>query len=204
MHIFQTVCNVGQLNRTSVRLVQWRVTHELNAVDVAIPLDEVIDVPILHPLRNQGELVFAHRHSKERQDVGMSEVFPRNSLSTESLGSRHSDTCGRTGRELTLRMRSRSLVTYTRTILTATRRPSYVLRDTLANPPDSTSTEPSEQSGISMDFGTTWCWLHVLQSLLNNFSRSGSGTVRSSRSCSSRYPSGMRIETLKNLLYPSH
>jgi len=140
-----------------------------------IPLDELVDVSVFHPLRNQSEPVFAHCHSQEWQDIGMPEVLPSNALPAESLRSIHSDWCNGAGRKLTLRMMSRSLVTYTRTTLMATRRPSCMLCDTLANPPHSTSTEPSEQSGMCMDFGTTRCRLHVLQSLLNNFSRSRSG-----------------------------
>jgi len=152
---------------------------------MSIPPDELIDVSIFHPLRYQSEPVFTHRHSKERQDIGMPEVFPSNTLSAKSLQFVHSDTHGGAGTGLTLRMTSRSLVVYTRTTLTATRRPSYVLRDTLAKPPHSTSTEPSEQSGMCMDFGTTRCRLHVLQSLLNSFSRSRSGVGCSSRCCGS-------------------
>jgi hypothetical protein len=75
-------------------------------------------------------------------------------------------------RRLTLRMTSRSLVTYTRTTLMATRRPWYVPFEMSAKPPRSTSTESFEQSGICMDFGITRCLLHNLHSLLNNFSRS--------------------------------
>ena len=89
------------------------------------------------------------------------------------------------GRALTLRMASRSLVTYARTTLIATRRRSYVPCDTSAKPPDSTSTEPSEQSGMCMDVGITRCRLHVLQSSLSNFNRSRSDMVSFSRRCNS-------------------
>jgi len=84
---------------------------------------------------------------------------------------------------LTLRIRSRSLVTYARTTLIATRRPSYVPCETSAKPPHSTSTESSEQSGMCMDFGITRCRLHVLQSSLSSFSRSRSDTASFSRRC---------------------
>ena len=162
------------------------MTYEFSAVNVPIPLDKIVDVSILHPLGNQSESVFAHRQSKEWQDVGMSKVFPSNAFSTEFLRFVHQYMCCVVGRRLTLRMASRSLVMYMRTTLTATWRPSYVLRDTLANPPHSTSTEPSEQSGTFIDFGTTRCWLHILQSLLSNFTRWRSGMARSSRRCNSR------------------
>ena len=116
----------------------------------------------------------------------MPEVLPSNTLSAEALRCFYQGGHNEPGTTLTLRMASRSLVTYTRTTLMATRRPSYVPRDTSAKPPDSTSTEPSEQSGMCMDVGITWYWLHVLQSSLNRFSRSGSNSASFSRRCGSR------------------
>jgi len=113
----------------------------------------------------------------------MAEVLPGDPLSTESLQTVYPYGCGSVGKILTLRMTSRSLVTYARTTLIATRRPSYVPCDISAKPPDSTSTECSEQSGMCMDVGITWCRLHVLQSLLSNFSRSRSNVVSFSRRC---------------------
>jgi len=94
----------------------------------------------------------------------MPEVFPGNTLSAESLRSVYPGGYNGIYKTLTLRMASRSLVTYARTTLIATRRPSYVPCDTLAKPPYSTSTEPSEQSGMCMDLGITRCRLHVFQS----------------------------------------
>jgi len=93
------------------------------------------------------------------------------------------------GKALTLRMRSRSLVTYARTTLIATRRPLCVPRDISAKPPDATSTVSSEQSEMCMDVGITRCRLHVLQSLLINCSRSRPSTVSFSRLCRSCQPS---------------
>ena len=115
----------------------------------------------------------------------MAKVLPCDPLSAESLRSIHEGGRDGTGRALTLRMRSRSLVTYARTTLIATRRPWYVPCDTSAKPPDSTSTESSEQSGICMEVGITRCRLHALQSLLSNFSRSRSDMASSSRCCNS-------------------
>jgi len=63
------------------------MTYEFNAVNILIPLDELVDVPIFHPLRDKSKPVFTHCHSEERQDVGMSEVSPSNTLSTKSLRS---------------------------------------------------------------------------------------------------------------------
>jgi len=105
MHILQAVRNVNQLNSALVRL-SWgqEITHKLSAVDLLIPLDEVVDVSIFHPLRNQSEPVFTHCYSEERQDIGVSEVFPSNALLTEPLQPIRSDRCGGADRGLTLRM----------------------------------------------------------------------------------------------------
>ena len=165
VHMLQATRNTNQLSNLSARLLRGQVkTHEFGTIDIQIPLDEVVDVPIFHPLGNQSESVFTHCHSKERQDVGMPEVFPNNTLPTEPLRSIRSERCDVVGRRLTLRMMFRSLVTYMRTTLTATWRPLYVLCDTSAKPPHSTSTEPPEQSGMFMDFGITPFRLHALQS----------------------------------------
>ena len=119
----------------------------------------------------------------------MPEVPPGDPLSAESLQPVYLGGCNGVGETLTLRMRSRSLVTYARTTLIATRRPSYVPCEMSAKPPDSTSTESSEQSGMCMDVGITLCRLHVLQSSLSNFSRSPSDTVLFSSRCNSCQPS---------------
>jgi hypothetical protein len=159
------------------------VAHKLNAVHMFVLLDKLVDVPILHPFGDHRKLTFAYRHSKQRQDIWVPEVFPGDSLSTESLQSIHSYRSDDVGQRLTPRMTSGSSRRHTRTTLMATRRPLYIPCDTLAKPPRSTSTEPFEQSGICMDFGTTRCRLHVLQSLLSNLSRSRSEIVSSSRRC---------------------
>ena len=173
VHVLQAIRNVNQLNSASARLTTGVVIiYKLSAINLHIPLDEIIDIPVFHPVRNQRKPVFTNCHSEKRQDVGMSQVFPSNTLSTKSLWSIQTDRWDGAGRRLTLMITSRSLVMYTCTALTATRRPSYVLCDTMANPPHSTSTEPSEQSGMVMDSGTMRCRLHVLQILLNNFIRS--------------------------------
>jgi len=119
----------------------------------------------------------------------MAEVFPGNPLSAESLRSIDEGGHDGIGEALTLRMVSRSLVTYARTALIATVYPLYSPRDTSAKPPDSTSTVPSEQSGKRMDVGITRCRLHVLQSILSNLSRSRSNVVLFSRRCGSGQPS---------------
>ena len=86
VHILQPIRNPSQLDNTSVSLPQDRVTtYQLSAIHVSIPLDELIDVSVLHPLRNHREPVFAHRHPKQRQDIRMPKVLPGNSLSAEPL-----------------------------------------------------------------------------------------------------------------------
>ena len=150
-----------------------------------VPRDKLHDVPIVHPLGDHRKPVFAYRHSKQWQDVRMPEMFPRDALPAKALRSIQSYTCSDADRRLTLRITSRSLVTYTRTTLMATRRPWYIPCDTSAKPPCSTSTESFEQSGMCIELGITRCRLHVLQSLLSNLSRSRSDVLRSSRRCSS-------------------
>ena len=86
MHIPQATRNARQLNGRLATLLQGQeTTYKLSAVNVSVPPDELVDVPIFHPLRNKSEPVFAHCHSKKWQDVGVPEVFPSNPLSTESL-----------------------------------------------------------------------------------------------------------------------
>jgi len=67
MHILQTTRNTGQLNSTSARPPQGTVTtHELNTVHVPVPFNKLVDVSVVHPLRNQSKPVFAYRHSEQR------------------------------------------------------------------------------------------------------------------------------------------
>ena len=160
-------------------------THKLNAVRMIVLFDEVVDVPVFHPFGDQCKPTSTYCYSKQREDIWMSEVFPSDSLSAESLQPIHSYTSDDAGRRLTLRITSRSSRRHTRTTLMATRCPLYLPLDTSANPPHSTSTAPFEQSGMCMDFGITRCRLHVLQSLLSSFNRSRSDNVSSSRRCGS-------------------
>jgi hypothetical protein len=66
------------------------VTHKLNAVHMIVLLDELVDVPVFHPFGDHREPTFTYRHSKQREDIWMSEVFPSDSLSAESLQPIHS------------------------------------------------------------------------------------------------------------------
>ena len=68
MHVCQTVRNVDQLNRTSVKLLWgWDqgATYKLSAVYVFIRLNELVDVPKFHPLENHCKPAFIYRHSKQ-------------------------------------------------------------------------------------------------------------------------------------------
>jgi len=60
MHVLQAVCNTGQLNgRPSEMLLQDHVkTYKLGAVGVLVPLNKLVDVPVLHPLGNVSKPVF--------------------------------------------------------------------------------------------------------------------------------------------------
>ena len=52
-------------------------------------LDELVDVPIRHPLRHHREMVIAHCHSQQWQHVRMTKSPPRHNLLTEPLHSQH-------------------------------------------------------------------------------------------------------------------
>jgi len=59
MHILQATGNPSQLNGMSARFLRDRVkTYELGAVRMPIPLNELIDISVFHPLGNQREPVF--------------------------------------------------------------------------------------------------------------------------------------------------
>ena len=68
MHILQPVCNVDQLNGSSVGRIQWGqvTTYKIGAIHFLIPLDEVIDVSVFHPLGNHREPVLVKGHPKQR------------------------------------------------------------------------------------------------------------------------------------------
>jgi hypothetical protein len=155
----QAASNVNQLNRTSARFCggDRRGTHKINAVHIFVLLDELIYVPMFHPLGDHRKPAFTYRHSKQWQDTLMPEVLPGDSLLTEPLQPIHPYRCHDTRRRLTLKMTSGSSLRLTRMTLMATLRPLYVPRNTLAKPPRVASTAPFEQSGTCMDFGMTRC-----------------------------------------------
>jgi len=59
MHILQATRNPGQLDDASVKFLRSQVTtYKLNTVHIAIPLNEVVDVSVFHPIGNQSEPMF--------------------------------------------------------------------------------------------------------------------------------------------------
>ena len=66
MHIPQAIRDVDQLNGTSAWLL-WNqmIPYELGPVYVPLPLDELIDISIFHPLGNHRIPVFADCRSKK-------------------------------------------------------------------------------------------------------------------------------------------
>jgi len=67
MHVLQAVRDAGQLNGTSVGLPRDQVTtYELAAIYMLVPLDEVIDVSIFHPLGNESKPVLIQCDPKQR------------------------------------------------------------------------------------------------------------------------------------------
>ena len=68
VHVHQTVRNVNQLNGALVRLSEGGdrgTTHKLSAVYMSVLLDELVDVPVIHPLGNHRKSAFAYRYSKQ-------------------------------------------------------------------------------------------------------------------------------------------
>jgi len=59
--------------------------YKFNAVHMFILPNKLIDVSILHPRGNHREPLITDRNSDQWQDIWMSEVFPGDTLSAESL-----------------------------------------------------------------------------------------------------------------------
>ena len=140
--------------------------------------DELVDVPIVHPLRCHRELTGAHRHSQERQHVPMAKSPPHYNLLTEHL--RHDQLAiadlGWSDWSLTCVILSRLLVMYTTKTLTATLRPWCSPFHTSAYPPRySGVSDRLWQSGICTDLGSRAWRPHILHKVLRHFFRSDSG-----------------------------
>ena len=67
VHVRQAICNVNQLNSTSAGFYggDRGATNKLSAVYVWVLLDELIDVPMFHPLGDHRKPVFTYRHPKQ-------------------------------------------------------------------------------------------------------------------------------------------
>jgi len=59
MHILQTTRDANQLKGSSVRLLRDQVaTYKLDAIYIRVPLDELIDGSVLHPLGDESKSAF--------------------------------------------------------------------------------------------------------------------------------------------------
>ena len=59
MHILQPTCNARQLDGSSVRLLRDQVTtYNVDTVYLWVPLDELVDVSVVHPLGNKSKSIF--------------------------------------------------------------------------------------------------------------------------------------------------
>ena len=67
MQILQAICDVDQLHDISQLPGQMgEATHKHWAVDELVLLDELVDISIIHPLRNHRKPMFAYGHPKQR------------------------------------------------------------------------------------------------------------------------------------------
>ena len=67
MQVLQAIRNINQLLNISQLPAEIRgVAHKHWAVGVRVPLDELDDSSIIHPLRNHRKPAFAYRNPKER------------------------------------------------------------------------------------------------------------------------------------------
>ena len=59
--------------------------YKIEPIYVPMGLGELVDVPILHPLRCHREVVLAHCHPQQWQHVWMAKGLPGHNLLTEPL-----------------------------------------------------------------------------------------------------------------------
>ena len=59
--------------------------YKFEPVNILMGLDELVDVPILHPLRHQHEFLTPHRHTQQRQYIRMTESIPGDYFFAKSL-----------------------------------------------------------------------------------------------------------------------
>jgi hypothetical protein len=87
MHILQAIRNICQLPGGLVGHSSGSNTdaYKRSSVCIRVFSNELVGVAIVHPLGNHRKVVFAERHSKQRQDVRMPEMLPGHHLSAISL-----------------------------------------------------------------------------------------------------------------------
>ena len=61
------------------------MTHELDTIDSIKFLHEFVDIALVHPLGYHRKTMLFQIHTEQWEDIRVSEMPPRNSLSTEFL-----------------------------------------------------------------------------------------------------------------------
>ena len=89
MQIYQSPSNVFKLSKVIVsnssQLVVGVRSYKFEPIGILVHLDELIDVPICHPLRCHCEVVGIHCYSQQWQNVWMAKGLPGNNLLAEPL-----------------------------------------------------------------------------------------------------------------------
>jgi len=60
-------------------------TYEVDAIRILVLLNECVDRPVFHPVRNHQAPFLAKRNANQRKDIGVSEVSPDHRLFAEPL-----------------------------------------------------------------------------------------------------------------------
>ena len=119
-------------------------TYKLDAVRILILPNEFHDISILHPLRNHRKPATVYRHTNQWYDIGMAELSPCDSFSTEVLTFQCQRKAVELEMELTRSTLLRSLVWVKFMTLTATCIPLCMRLKRLEKPPEhSASVDPS-------------------------------------------------------------
>jgi hypothetical protein len=77
------MCNIHQLSKLVIPtfVQEGMETHELCAVRIAVRLDELVDVTVIHPFRYHRKPLLPRIHTKEWENVWVLEVLPGSGLS---------------------------------------------------------------------------------------------------------------------------
>jgi len=143
-------------------------TYKLDAVRILILPNEFHNISILHPLRNHRKPAAVYCHTNQRNDIGMAELSPCDSFSTEVLTFLCQCKAVEPEMELTRNTLSRSLVRVKFTTLTATCIPLCMRLKRLAKPPEhSASADPSDKPQTCIDRGSMPFRLQSLVSWLS-------------------------------------